>query len=188
MRVYTVLLYFCTNSSTCFGRCLRPLSGAHVKCNYSIWHWSNRICYRPLSWRSRNSVPTPPRRRKVANTVRPMPDAVITVYVCSWWRVKVSAETCRAFHRNRIKLYIVASCWTVIDIGSRARTHGHKIQLYIWLFVLMLQNVTQKLSQSPLDVKQKELEDFFMTDTISRASPTMAKCIQAALKQKQSKY
>lgn len=49
-------------------------------------------------------------------------------------------------------------------------------------------NVTQKLSQSPLDVKQKELEDFFMTDTISRASPTMAKCIQAALKQKQSKY
>jgi NADH dehydrogenase (ubiquinone) Fe-S protein 1 len=52
----------------------------------------------------------------------------------------------------------------------------------------MLQNVTQKLSQNPLDVKQKELEDFFMTDTISRASPTMAKCIQAALKQKQSKY
>jgi NADH dehydrogenase (ubiquinone) Fe-S protein 1 len=52
----------------------------------------------------------------------------------------------------------------------------------------MLQNVTQKLSQSPFDVKQKELEDFFMTDTISRASPTMAKCIQAALKQKQSKY
>jgi len=49
-------------------------------------------------------------------------------------------------------------------------------------------NVTQKVSQNPLDVKQKELEDFFMTDTISRASPTMAKCIQAALKQKESKY
>jgi len=23
-------------------------------CNYNIWHWSNRICYRPLSWKSRN--------------------------------------------------------------------------------------------------------------------------------------
>jgi NADH dehydrogenase (ubiquinone) Fe-S protein 1 len=54
--------------------------------------------------------------------------------------------------------------------------------------VIVLQNVAQQLSQSPLNVKQKELEDFFMTDSISRASPTMAKCIQAALKQKQSKY
>ncbi|XP_063227518.1 NADH-ubiquinone oxidoreductase 75 kDa subunit, mitochondrial [Bacillus rossius redtenbacheri] len=48
--------------------------------------------------------------------------------------------------------------------------------------------VKQPISSSPLDVKQKQLEDFFMTDTISRASPTMAKCIQAVLKQKQSKY
>lgn len=62
------------------------------------------------------------------------------------------------------------------------------MELDVILFAIMLQNVTQQLSQSPLSVKQKELEDFFMTDTISRASPTMAKCIQAALKQKQSKY
>ncbi|KAJ4443328.1 NADH dehydrogenase Fe-S protein subunit 1 ndufs1 [Periplaneta americana] len=52
----------------------------------------------------------------------------------------------------------------------------------------LAQNVTQKLSQSPFDVKQKGLEDFFMTDTISRASPTMAKCIQAVRKQKENKY
>jgi NADH dehydrogenase (ubiquinone) Fe-S protein 1 len=62
------------------------------------------------------------------------------------------------------------------------------MELGIILFATVLQNVMQQLSQSPLNVKQKELEDFFMTDTISRASPTMAKCIQAALKQKQSKY
>lgn len=30
-----------------------------------------------------------------------------------------------------------------------------------------------------IDVTQKTLKDYFMTDPISRASPTMAKCIQA---------
>ena len=34
-----------------------------------------------------------------------------------------------------------------------------------------------------IDVTQKALKDYFMTDPISRASPTMAKCI-AALKSK----
>ncbi|KAJ8959614.1 hypothetical protein NQ318_021800 [Aromia moschata] len=43
-------------------------------------------------------------------------------------------------------------------------------------------------SSAPIDVKIKELQDYFMTDSISRASPTMAKCVQAVLKQKQSKY
>ncbi|CAG9857793.1 unnamed protein product [Phyllotreta striolata] len=38
----------------------------------------------------------------------------------------------------------------------------------------------------PIDVKIKELQDYYMTDSISRASPTMAKCVQAVLKQKQS--
>ena len=53
------------------------------------------------------------------NTVRTVPDAVITVYLCSWWWVKVSPETCRAVCRNIIKLYIVASCWIIVDIDSR---------------------------------------------------------------------
>ncbi|XP_061719332.1 NADH-ubiquinone oxidoreductase 75 kDa subunit, mitochondrial [Cydia pomonella] len=39
-----------------------------------------------------------------------------------------------------------------------------------------------------LDVQLKSLEDFFMTDAISRASPTMAKCVQAVIKQKSSPY
>ena len=43
-------------------------------------------------------------------------------------------------------------------------------------------------TSSPLDVPMKQLEDFYMTDSISRASPTMAKCIQAVKKQRQSKY
>ncbi|KAG5865064.1 hypothetical protein JTB14_006744 [Gonioctena quinquepunctata] len=45
-----------------------------------------------------------------------------------------------------------------------------------------------QLQSSPIDVKIKELKDYYMTDSISRASPTMAKCVQAVLKQKQSKY
>ena len=35
------------------------------------------------------------------------------------------------------------------------------------------------LAKDPLDVSQKILTDFYMTDSISRASPTMAKCVQA---------
>lgn len=46
----------------------------------------------------------------------------------------------------------------------------------------------QKPVSGKLDVQLKQLEDFFMTDAISRASPTMAKCVQAVLKQKNSPY
>ena len=50
---------------------------------------------------------------------RPVPDAVIAVWACSWWWTRVSSETCRAVCRNIIKLCIVASCWTIIDTDSR---------------------------------------------------------------------
>lgn len=43
-------------------------------------------------------------------------------------------------------------------------------------------------SSEKLNVKLQTLEDFFMTDPISRASPTMAKCIAAVRKQKECKY
>lgn len=46
----------------------------------------------------------------------------------------------------------------------------------------------QKPVNGKLDVELKKLEDFYMTDAISRASPTMAKCVQAAIKQKESPY
>lgn len=48
--------------------------------------------------------------------------------------------------------------------------------------------VKQSSDSSPIDVPLKQLEDFYMTDPISRASPTMAKCVQAVKKQRQSKY
>jgi hypothetical protein len=110
---YMQFYYFSASSSTCFGWYPHPSSGAHVNCNYNIWHRLNRIGFLPVSWMIRNPSPTPPRQRKVANTVRSVLDVVITVYVC-WW-VRVSLETCRAVCRNIIKLDKVASCWASTD-------------------------------------------------------------------------
>jgi hypothetical protein len=36
-------------------------------------------------------------------------------------------------------------------------------------------------SPAPLAPPQQQLKDFYMTDVISRASATMAKCVQATL-------
>ena len=50
---------------------------------------------------------------------------------------------------------------------------------------------TQKklaLSKDPIDVTQKILTDFYMTDAITRASPTMAKCVQAVKAHLESGY
>jgi len=44
------------------------------------------------------------------------------------------------------------------------------------------------LSTEPLDVSKKVLEEFYQTDSISRASPTMAKCVTAVKQQRQSAY
>lgn len=41
-------------------------------------------------------------------------------------------------------------------------------------------------SPDPVDINQKTLDQFFMTDVVSRASLTMAKCVQAVMKQRQS--
>ncbi|KAJ8942951.1 hypothetical protein NQ314_009864 [Rhamnusium bicolor] len=61
-----------------------------------------------------------------------------------------------------------------------------------WKIIRALSEIVEaKLPYDNLNeihVRIKELQDFYMTDAISRASPTMAKCVQAVLKQKQSKY
>ena len=43
-----------------------------------------------------SETPTPPRQWTVANTVRTVPDVVNTVWMCSWWWMRISSETCRA--------------------------------------------------------------------------------------------
>ncbi|XP_075159270.1 NADH-ubiquinone oxidoreductase 75 kDa subunit, mitochondrial-like [Haematobia irritans] len=42
---------------------------------------------------------------------------------------------------------------------------------------------TKSVDSTKIDIKLKELRDYFMTDAVSRASPTMAKCISAVNKQ-----
>ncbi|KAJ6638427.1 NADH-ubiquinone oxidoreductase 75 kDa subunit, mitochondrial [Pseudolycoriella hygida] len=44
------------------------------------------------------------------------------------------------------------------------------------------------IQSSKIDIKQKHLIDYFMTDPISRSSPTMAKCIAAVKKQEANPY
>jgi len=48
--------------------------------------------------------------------------------------------------------------------------------------------VKGSVGKDELDVPLKNLEDFYMTNSISRASPTMAKCILAVKKQRESTY
>ncbi|XP_071965290.1 NADH-ubiquinone oxidoreductase 75 kDa subunit, mitochondrial-like [Antedon mediterranea] len=50
----------------------------------------------------------------------------------------------------------------------------------------LTKNVKKQLSKDPLTSRQRVLEDFYMTDSISRASQTMAKCVKAATAVKKS--
>lgn len=43
---------------------------------------------------------------------------------------------------------------------------------------------SSKIGSAKIDVTQKNLDDYYMTDVVSRASPTMAKCISAVRKAK----
>jgi len=48
--------------------------------------------------------------------------------------------------------------------------------------------VSGQVESAPIDVPLKKLEDYYMTNSITRASPTMAKCIAAVKKEASNKY
>jgi len=50
------LLYFC-RLLYMFRVVTPPITRSTCNCNQSIWHWSNRLCYLPLWWRSWNFQP-----------------------------------------------------------------------------------------------------------------------------------
>ena len=54
MRLYTVLLYFLQTALSVSDDTLTHHQEHTHNCNYNIWHWSNRICYRPTSARCCN--------------------------------------------------------------------------------------------------------------------------------------
>ena len=45
--------------------------------------------------------------------------------------------------------------------------------------IFIFQTIQGQLESQPLSPPIQKLEDFYMTDSISRASQTMAKCVQA---------
>lgn len=54
--------------------------------------------------------------------------------------------------------------------------------------VAMARAVKAQLAAEPISVSKQVLEDFYQTDPISRASPTMAKCVTAVKQQRVNKY
>ena len=54
------------------------------------------------------------------------------------------------------------------------------------MVTMSTQSTRSQLSSAPLSVDVQNLEDFYMTDPISRASQTMAKCV-AAVKEDKTK-
>jgi len=104
-------VYLRQNYSTCFGCLSHPSSGVHqtVSAASGKSHSVRATTFRQRGlirprWRWRGGVWTavsiPPRQPTVANTVRPVPDVVFTVWMCSWWLMRVSSETCRAVRRK----------------------------------------------------------------------------------------
>jgi hypothetical protein len=53
------LLHFC-KLLYMFWVATPPIIRSTYNCNYSIWRWSNRLCYLPLWWSSWNCVLTAP--------------------------------------------------------------------------------------------------------------------------------
>jgi len=91
-----------------------PSSGAQVNCNY-IWHCSNRIWYRLLTWRSPNLVA----------------DVVTTVWVCSWWWMRVSSETCRAVCRK----YNETECSRILLDNYWSCSKYFWISMFVFVFL-----------------------------------------------------
>ena len=86
-------IYLFLISSTCFGRCLRPSSGA-LECIYSIWYCP--LVLLPAGVMDEMEL----QFHLIRDTSRQqyrwtISDAVNTVK-CSWWWAKTSPETCRA--------------------------------------------------------------------------------------------
>jgi NADH dehydrogenase (ubiquinone) Fe-S protein 1 len=53
---------------------------------------------------------------------------------------------------------------------------------------LLRQAVKQPLSKEALTPRLLQLKDCYMTDAISRSSPTMARCVRAVVDAQTSKY
>lgn len=74
------------------------------------------------------------------------------------------------------------------EVAPHLTRYGEAERANYFKEAALLSEGNKQVNDSPIELKIKELQDYFMTDSISRASPTMAKCVQAVLKQKESKH
>jgi hypothetical protein len=103
-------LFISVNCSICFGWYLHPSSGAHVTVSTP-----SGICKTVTeTFRERDWTGT----RKVSVTVLQMPDAVDTVTCAPYDGWRYHPKHIEEQFTDINKLYIVASCWTIIDILS----------------------------------------------------------------------
>ena len=119
------LLYFC-KLLCMFWVVIPPIIRSTYNCNYSIWHWSNRLRYLPLSWSGSNCSMTAEGSRDGLTSARCRDYS----YMCSWWWVESPPKTCRAVYRNIIDCtwsHLVGQLLTQIH---DARAHEHKIPSY----------------------------------------------------------
>jgi len=94
---HCTLLYFC-KLLYMFRVVIAPIIRSTYKCKYSIWHWSNRLCFLPLSWSSWNCSTRAESSRDGLTSAR----CCNYSYMCSWWWVESPPETCRAVYKNII--------------------------------------------------------------------------------------
>ena len=150
MRLYTVLLYFCRQLYM-FRMITSSIIRSALNCNY-ICHWSNHITvFATVRGRGevRTAVPTPPRQRTVANTVWPVPDAVITVWMCSWWWMRVSSETRRAVCRKYNKIVYIRilldNYWHWFTMLGPMNTKGKALHYFVRNALILLRLVPSLL-------------------------------------------
>ena len=75
-----------------------PIIRRTYNCNYTIWHWSNRLCYLPLWWRISNFCTIAESSRDGLTSDR----CCNYSYMRSWWWVELTPKTRRAVYRNII--------------------------------------------------------------------------------------
>ena len=119
-------LFISVRCFTCFWRFPRPSSGAQTIYRAS-GTLSKLYCSLPLSWKRRNSNSISPTTVQVA--VKFCQNTRCCIYsLSSWWWAEEPPETCRKFHRN--KLRYVASCWLHL-----------KINFFFWVTALSLDDL-----------------------------------------------